>query len=81
MSGDSVWRGVRQVAEQAGAQAVADARGVLAARAEAAFPEIAVTIAPDGIVLQAPGLVARAFGSRRRAPDPRLAGLTLGEFA
>jgi hypothetical protein len=39
------------------------------------LPGISVSIA-DGVVLQGRGLVARAFGSRRRAADPRLRALT-----
>jgi hypothetical protein len=38
--------------------------------------DVLVAAAEDGRVrLQARGLVARAFGSRRRAADPRFAGL------
>jgi hypothetical protein len=55
------------------------ATAALAARA-AGLPGITVSIA-DGVVLQGRGLVARAFGSRRRAADPRLMALTLSQAA
>lgn len=54
--------------------AVDRATMALAARA-AGLPGISVSIA-DAVVLQGRGLVARAFGSRRRAADPQLRALT-----
>ena len=54
--------------------AVERATMALAARA-AGLPGVTVSIA-GGVVLQGRGLVARAFGSRRHAADPRLRALT-----
>lgn len=51
----------------------------LAARAGAALPEADVTIDGDAVRLRGRGLLARAFGSRGRAADPRLAALTEGD--
>ena len=66
-----------------------EARGVAAARlatqragaaliaaAEAELPQVSVSVAGNDVLLSAPGLRARAFGSRRALPDPRLMGLT-----
>lgn len=66
-------------AQRLGAAAVDAATAGLAARLAAAAPEIAVTTQDAAVVLSAPGLVPRVFGSRRRGPDPRLAGLLGGE--
>ena len=55
-----------------------DAAGALAARAEEQLSgsDIAVALAEDGdLRLRGRGLLARAFGSRKRAADPRFAGL------
>ncbi len=54
------------------------AAGALAARAAAEFADgdIGVAIGDDGDVrLRGRGLQVRAFGSRKRASDPRFAGL------
>ena len=56
-------------------RAVAHARAGLLTRAAAELPGVAVTLAGDDLRLRAPGLQARAFGSRRAMPDPRLTGL------
>ena len=61
-------------AKAAGARA-ADA---LLVAAIAELPDVVVTRDGDDILLTAPGLHARAFGSRRAAPDPRLVGLAKG---
>lgn len=80
MSGEAVWRGAWAAAAAAGDRQVAAASGVIAARA-AALPGIVATVERDAVVLSGQGLLARAFGSRRRAADPRLAGLASGDSA
>ena len=60
----------------AAVRATVRARRTVAARA-AALPGLTVLDDDDGVHLTAPGLAARAFGSRRAAADPRLQGLTL----
>ena len=62
-----------------GAAAVASASGALAARIAATAPEIEVTIDPGAVRMSAPGIAARAFGSRRRGPDLRLLALVGGD--
>ena len=79
MSADRLVRGLRERGEAAAGAAKAAAVQVVAARV-AALPGVAVIAADDAIVLQAPGLVARAFGSRTRAGDARLLGI-LGDSA
>ena len=66
------------VAQRLRAAAVDAATAGLAARIDVAAPEIAVTTEAAAVVLTAPGLVPRVFGSRRRGADPRLAGLLGG---
>ena len=69
-----------QLAAQADAvaeAAVGRAVGVLAADAASALPGVGVAAGADRVSLSAPGLAARAFGSRRDAADPRLAGLLM----
>lgn len=66
------------VARRLGEAAVARAMERVAARVAALAPEIAVTTRDGAVVLTAPGLVPRVFGSRRRGPDPRLAGIVGG---
>ena len=66
------------VAQRLGAAAVDTATAGLAARIAEFAPEIAVTTEAAAVVLTAPGLVPRVFGSRRRGADPRLAGLLGG---
>ncbi|WP_419813847.1 hypothetical protein [Glacieibacterium sp.] len=51
------------------------AGAALVAAAAAELPGVTVTSVGDDVVLEAPGLRARAFGSRRRAADPRVARL------
>jgi hypothetical protein len=70
--------GVVATAERAGAAAVAAASARLAARLAIEAPEITVTVRDGEVRLVAPGLVPRAFGSRRRGPDPRLLVLVGG---
>ena len=74
MSSGALSRRLLAVAAARTDNAVDRATMALAARA-AGLPGISVSIA-DGVVLQGRGLVARAFGSRRRAADPRLRALT-----
>ena len=69
-----------QLAAQADAvaeAAIGRAVGVLAADAAEALPGVGVAAGADRVSLSAPGLGARAFGSRHRAADPRLTGLLL----
>ena len=74
MSSGTLSRRLLAVAAVRADSAVDRAMMALAARA-AGLPGISVSIA-DAVVLQGRGLVARAFGSRRRAADPRLRALT-----
>ena len=74
MSSGALSRRLLAVAAARADNAVNRATMALAARA-AGLPGISVSIA-DGVVLQGRGLVARAFGSRRRVADPRLRALT-----
>jgi len=50
----------------------------LFAAAVAEMPRVAVSREGEDVVLAAPGLRQRAFGSRRALPDPRLTGLARG---
>ncbi|TRW14363.1 hypothetical protein [Glacieibacterium frigidum] len=61
--------------EVRGRDAAARAGDALAAAAIAELPGVAVTRDGADVLLTAPGLRARAFGSRRSLPDPRLTGL------
>ncbi len=73
---------VRQVSARgaaAGEAAVAKLAAALVIVAEADLPGVAVTRDDAGVQLQAPGLRARALGTRRQPPDPRLRG-TLSLF-
>lgn len=71
-------RTVVAAGDAAAAAAVVRASETLAVRA-GAVPGLAAEIAADGVLLRGRGLVARAFGSRRRTADPRIAGLGRGE--
>jgi hypothetical protein len=73
-----LWRQLLAGGEKAAAAAVAAAAQRLAARAEA-LPGITSETASDVVRLRGLGLLARAFGDRRRAADPRLAALARGE--
>lgn len=55
--------------------AVTRAGDALAAAAIAELPGVAVARDGSDVLLTAPRLRARAFGSRRALPDPRLTGL------
>lgn len=66
------------VSRRLGQAAVTAAMDSVAVRVAAVAPEIAVTTRDDAVVLTAPGLVPRVFGSRRRGPDPRLAAIVGG---
>ena len=73
---------VRQMSDRGAAAAevaVAKLAAALVTVAEAELPGVAVTRDDAGVQLQAPGLRARALGTRRQAPDPRLRGV-LGLF-
>jgi len=75
MTADAVVRGAVLVAAAAGAAAVVNATTVVAARVAADFPDFVIETDAGAVRLRAPGLLARAFGSRHRAADPRLTGL------
>ncbi len=59
----------------AGQHAVSAAVPRLTAAAQAEMPAIAVEPGDDFVRLRAPALVARAFGTQRHPPDPRIAAL------
>ena len=61
------------ILDQLAALAEARASAALLARAASELPGIAVTLDPAGIRLTARHLHARAFGTRHRRRDPRLA--------
>jgi hypothetical protein len=75
MSGTGILAGLVEAGEAAAGRATTAAGGRLAERLAAAFPEVAVVPQPEAVLLRAPGLRARAFGSRQRAADPQLMGL------
>ena len=78
MSIEAILQAVAAAADAAGRRAGIDAGEMLAMRAIAVAGVDAEMM--DGVVrLRARGLRARAFGSRRRAADPQLAGLTTGD--
>ncbi|MBC7520235.1 MAG: hypothetical protein H7268_03965 [Sandarakinorhabdus sp.] len=79
MNSDRIVRGLAAAATVAADAGVARATADVADRATRRFPEIAVEQAPGTIWLRGRGLLARAFGTRRRAADPRLADLTTGD--
>ncbi len=64
------------VLDQLGAWLEARANAALLARAAAELPGVVATLDPVGIRLTAHGLRARAFGTRHRPRDPRLALFT-----
>jgi hypothetical protein len=66
------------VARRLGDAAVEAASEQLAARIAVAAPDIAIIARDGAVVLSAPGLMPRLFGSRRRGADPRLAGILAG---
>jgi hypothetical protein len=66
------------VARRLGDAAMATAGERLAVRVAEVVPEIVVSNRDGAVVLSAPGLVPRVFGSRRRGADPRLAGILGG---
>ncbi|PZN97387.1 MAG: hypothetical protein DCF31_01095 [Alphaproteobacteria bacterium] len=70
-----IWRAAAAAAASAGAR-LAQARGAaMAADVGAAFPAIEAVAEAERVVLRAPGLRARLFGTRRRGPDLRLVSL------
>ena len=71
-------RDASAAAAAAGAAGVARAVDRIVARA-GGVPALTAEAGPDGVALRGPGLRARAFGSRRRSADPRIAGLGRGE--
>ncbi len=66
----------------AGAARVEAVRGELAARVARAvvadIGDVRAEVVPEGVLIEGRGVRARAFGSRRRAADPRLAWLAAG---
>ncbi len=73
---------VRQMSGRGAAAAevaVAKLAAALVIVAEAELPGVAATRDDAGVRLQAPGLRARALGTRRQPPDQRLRG-TLSLF-
>jgi hypothetical protein len=76
MTGALVLAGLLARATACGETAVGIAKTALAARA-AGLPGVTASIGDD-VRLHGHGLVARAFGSRRRAADPRLRALLAG---
>ena len=79
MNGAAVLRGVTAVAVSAADAAVLRATDALAARAEALLPGAVVVAEPGVVWVQARGLTARAYGSRRRGADARLRALIAGD--
>ncbi len=75
-----LWQDVAAAAARAGEARVRVRRAGLARDLAAALPDVAVSDDGEAVRLQAPGLLARAFGSRRRAPDARLIGLATGDM-
>lgn len=79
MMSDRIVRGLAASATAAADAAVARATADVAARVDRRLPEILVEQAPGTIWLRGRGLLARAFGTRRRASDPRLADFATGD--
>lgn len=79
MNGAAVLRGVAAAAEGRAAAAIDRAARTLAARAAERFPALEADAEAGRVRLRGSGLLARAFGSRRRAADPRLAALVIGD--
>lgn len=75
MNAEAVLRGMASASVVAGDAAVARVAAAVAARAETEFPEVATQAGDGEVRLRAPGLLARAFGTRQRAADARLQGL------
>ena len=73
---DAILRRLAAVAAARGEDAVGQAVRAIAERA-ASLSGIQVITEGDVVQLQGPNLLARAFGSRRRAADPRLPALTV----
>jgi hypothetical protein len=73
---------LRRIAAAADGAAVAVEAVVITrviAQAEA-VPRLTAQAGSDGVEVRGRGLLARAFGSRRRAADPRIASLGRGEM-
>ena len=79
MTADRTWRGAVAAAERAGDRRVRARGVVLADELAATLPGVAITADDHAVVLRAPGLRARAFGTRRRAADPGFVGIGRGE--
>jgi hypothetical protein len=77
MSGDALAAALARAGEAAACAAIDRAEAALADAAAQTLPGVAVDREAGLVRLSAPGLADRAFGSRRRAADPRLAGLAL----
>lgn len=78
MNAGAVLRRLSAAADAAAATAEAAAVTQVIAKAEA-LPGLIAEAGPDGVQLRGRGLLARAFGSRRRSADPRIRGLGTGE--
>jgi hypothetical protein len=72
---DAILRQLAAAAAARGGDAVGVAVRAIAERA-GSLSGIRATTEGDAVALQGKGLLARAFGSRRRAADPRLLALT-----
>jgi hypothetical protein len=75
---DTMVRALQAAGQRAARAATAAALAVLIERLARAAPDVATQIDGDGVRLRARGLWARAFGSRRKAPDPQLTDITGG---
>jgi hypothetical protein len=78
MIGAALQRELAARADAVAAEAVAAVAVRIVTRAEA-VSGLAAEAAADAIVLRGRGLLARAFGTRRRSADPRITGLALGD--
>ncbi|MFZ4687724.1 MAG: hypothetical protein ACOYLS_00665 [Polymorphobacter sp.] len=78
MNTGAVLRGVQRRAEGAADTAVTRVITAVATRADV-VPGVAAEAGDAAVILSGRGLAARAFGSRRRAADPAILGLTRGD--
>ena len=78
MNGAAVMRGLAAAAQQAGDAAVLRAGETIAERAQGVSGVMAVAEA-GAVRVRGRGLLARVFGSRRRAADGRLRALVTGD--
>ncbi len=78
MIGDTSLVAVAAAGERLAAAAVTSATERLAGQIAADHDDIALAVSVDSIILTAPGLGARVYGTRQRDRDPRLASLLMG---